>query len=113
MPLRTATSLITSARMFVAVGRGARLGQATSRPAICLNVTFTGAASIRNAAACVAVGAAEAPLAGEEVVVQHLVQAHPLVVDLVLVVAAVAEYPALPLVVPDPWFRSGCRCRSI
>jgi hypothetical protein len=56
MPLRTATSFVTSARMLVAVGRGARLGQLRSSAATCSNVTFTGAASSPSAITCAAAG---------------------------------------------------------
>ena len=44
--------------MFIDIGRGARLGQATRRALIFSNVTSTGAAPAPNGAACVADGAA-------------------------------------------------------
>jgi hypothetical protein len=44
----------------------------------------------------------EAPVAGEELVVRHLVQDCLLVVDLVLVVVVMAVRLVVPLVVPCP-----------
>ena len=44
--------------MFVAVGCGTGFLLATSRDVICSNVTFTGAAPVPNAAACLADDAA-------------------------------------------------------
>ena len=50
---------------------------------------------------------------GEEVVVSHLVQVRPLIVEAVLVVEVATVRPAAPLMVPRPWFESGCRSQHI
>ena len=42
------------------------------------------------------------PVVGEEVVVRHMVQLHPLVVEVVLVVEVAAVRLEAPLVVPRP-----------
>ena len=93
--LRTATSLMTNTHMFVAVGRGARLGQPASRAATCLNVTFTGTAH----APMLMLARPLAPmmLTDAEVAIHHLVQVRPLVVETVLIVEAVVEVAAARL----------------